>query len=87
MSSAGLDAEQVKARLRDFIVAELIQDPLYSLSDDEPLFSGGLVDSLAVALIAVFIEGAFGVNLPDTDLTAESMDTVSRMASLIAAAA
>jgi acyl carrier protein len=73
------DREHVRAQLREFILLELVQNPRYPLGDDEPLISGGLIDSYALALVAVFIESAFGVNLPDTDLTPESMDTLSQM--------
>jgi acyl carrier protein len=66
--------------LRRFICTELMQHPSYPLMNDEPLMSGGLIDSFCVAHIAVFIEQAWGVYIPDPELTVESMDTLNRIA-------
>lgn len=74
-----LDADDVKIRLRDFVCSELIRNADYPLGDDEPLVTGGLIDSFAIAQIGVFVEKAFGVYVPDTDLTVENMDDLVRM--------
>jgi len=50
------------------------------LGDDEPLVTGGLIDSFAIAHLGVFIEQRFGVYIPDPELTVENMDTVRRIA-------
>lgn len=74
----------IKARLHDYVCAELLNDPAYSVADDTPLITGGLMDSFSLARIAVFIEEAFGVYIPDTDLTAQNMDTLTNMAACVA---
>jgi acyl carrier protein len=74
---------EILARLRTFICTELMQHPAYPLRDDEALMSGGLIDSFSVAHIAVFIEQAFGVYVPDPELTVESMDTLNLIAARI----
>jgi acyl carrier protein len=78
-------AAEVRAGLRRFICAELLGDPSYPLADDEPLITGGLIDSFALAHVAVFVESAFGVYLPDVELTVEAMDTVALMAARVLA--
>jgi len=70
---------EIRDRLRDFIRNELLGRPDYQLQDDEPLISGGLIDSFALAQIGVFAEEAFNVYIPDTDLTVEKMDTINQM--------
>lgn len=70
-------------RLRSFICTELLRDPAYPLGDDEPLISGGLIDSFSIAYVGVFIENAFGVYIPDVDLTVENMDTLRQIAEMI----
>jgi acyl carrier protein len=70
---------EIKAKLRDYICRELIRDPQYPLGNDERLITGGLMDSFALAQLGVFIETAFGVYIPDTDLTVENMETLNRM--------
>jgi acyl carrier protein len=73
----------MRDRLRDFVRSELLRKPDYPLAADEPLITGGLIDSFALAQIGVFVEAAFGVYLPDTDLTVANMDTIERMVTCI----
>ena len=74
-----LDASRVSEELRAYVLAELVRDPSYPLAADEALFSAGLIDSFALARLAVFIEERFGVYIPDTDLTVAEMDTLERI--------
>ena len=74
-----MEAEDVKATIRQFIVVELIRDPDYPLADDEGVITGGLMDSFALAELAVYVEGEFDVYIPDPDLTVAKMDTLDQM--------
>lgn len=74
---------EVKERMRTFIRNELLGRADYPLADEEPLITGGLIDSFSLAQIGVFIEEAFGVYIPDTDLTVASMDTLNQMVARI----
>lgn len=74
---------EVLDRLRQFICSELMQHPSYPLRDDEPLMSGGLIDSFCVAHLGVFIEQAWNVYIPDPELTVESMDTLDLIAARV----
>jgi acyl carrier protein len=78
-----VDPSQVKEEMRDFIRKELLGRPDYPLADDEPLITGGLIDSFSLALIGVHIETAFGVYIPDTDLTVANLDTLNQIAARI----
>lgn len=69
----------VRADLRAYITRELIHDADYDLKDDEGIISGGLMDSLALAELGVYIEQAFGVYIPDPDLTVARMDTLNQI--------
>lgn len=81
-----MNTTEIKHQLRAFISRELLRWPDYPLGDDEPLISGGLIDSFSLAHIGVFIEDAFDVYIPDNDLTVANMDTLNQMAARIAAA-
>jgi acyl carrier protein len=80
-----LSRREVVEGLREFIRRELLMDPSYPLAEDEPLITGGLIDSFLLAHVAVYVETAFGVYVPDADLTTEDVDTVGRMADLVMA--
>ena len=69
----------VRKKLRAFVTTELIRNPKYVLKDDEPLITGGLIDSFSLAYFGVFVEETFGVYIPDTDLTVENLDTLDQM--------
>ena len=74
-----MDEQTVRALLRVFICRDLIRDADYALADDEGIISGGLMDSFALAELGVYVEGEFGVYIPDSDLTVEKMDTLDLM--------
>ena len=80
-----MDVTRVSDTLRAFICKELLRNPKYPLSDNEPLITGGLIDSFSLAQIGVFAEQAFGVYIPNTDLTVEKMDTLKQMVARIMA--
>jgi len=77
------DGSTIKQKLNAYIKAEIIKNPEYPLRDDEPLISGGLIDSFSMAHIAAFIEREIGVRIPDTDMTLDTMDSINRMTARI----
>lgn len=74
---------EVRAKLRQFILIDLIKDPKYALGDDEGIVSGGLIDSFSLAEIGVFAEQEFNVYIPDPDLTVTKMNTLNLMVARI----
>lgn len=70
---------EIKEKLRTYILSEIIKNTDYPLRDDEALITGGLVDSFSLVHIAVFIEKEIGVNIPDTELSIETMDSINAM--------
>jgi D-alanine--poly(phosphoribitol) ligase subunit 2 len=74
-----MDRNEIKEKLRTFVTAEMIGMPNYELQDDEPLITGGLVDSFSLALFGVFAEKEFGVYIPDPDLTVDNLNTLNDM--------
>jgi acyl carrier protein len=74
----------IAERLKAFISQEVLRDPSYVIGDDEPLISGGLIDSFGLVDVALFVEGQFGVRIEDTELNADTFDTINELAALIA---
>ena len=75
----------VRAALRQFITTDLMRDPDYDLTDSEGIITGGLMDSFALAELAVFVESEFNVYIPDSDLTVAKMDTLNQMVARVLA--
>jgi len=74
-----MDRADIHGTLREFVINDMIRMPGYDLQDDEPLITGGLVDSFDLALFGVFVEERFQLYIPDPDLTVDNLDTLSQM--------
>ena len=80
-----MDAGKVREDLRAFITRTLIRDPSYPLGDGDSIIKAGLIDSFALAELAVFIERQWQVVIPDPELTVERMDTLDQMVARVMA--
>ncbi len=78
-----MDTAAIRENLRAYITRELIRDEQYTLADDEGIITNGLMDSFALAELAVYIESEFNVYIPDPDLTVEKMDTLDQIVTRI----
>lgn len=77
--------QQIRQKIRDFILRDLIRDPNYPLADDEGIITSGLMDSFALAEFGVFVEDEFDVYIPDPQLTVANLDTLGQMVARVAA--
>jgi len=73
------------AQLQTYIAAEMLKQPGRAIAPDEPLITGGLVDSFHLVDLALFVEDSFGVHIDDTELNAETFDTLAQLVELIEA--
>ncbi len=69
--------------LANYIATEILKQPRRKLSPAEALVSSGLVDSFHLVDLALYIEDTFGVHLDDTELTADTFDTLEQLAALV----
>ncbi|MCU0480647.1 MAG: acyl carrier protein [Anaerolineae bacterium] len=74
-----MDEKTIREKIRAYITADFIRDPDYPLADEEGIITGGMMDSFALAELAVFVENAFNVYIPDPDLTVAKMDTLNQI--------
>jgi acyl carrier protein len=76
------DVIQILARE---IATQILRQPGYELGPDEPLISGGIVDSFGLVDLALIVEDNFGVYIDDTELGASTFDTLGELAELVRA--
>ena len=50
---------------------------------DESLISSGLIDSFSLVDLALIAEDLYGVQIDDSELSADTFDTLSQLADLI----
>lgn len=75
--------EELVSKLAAFIATDILKQPKRAIRADEALISSGLVDSFSLMDISLFVEGNFGVRIDDTELNAETFDTLEQLAKLI----
>lgn len=81
------DKNEIIANLNTYITTELLKRPDKTIGADEALISGGLIDSFSLVDLALFVEQRWGVRIDDTELNADTFDTLSQLAELILARA
>jgi acyl carrier protein len=70
-------------KLEDYLKNEILQQPNRTIHPDEPLISSGLIDSFSLVDVALFVEDNFDVHIEDTELNAETFDTLDQLVNLI----
>jgi len=72
--------EEVKNAIRQFVLTNYLPgEPATSLRDDMPLQSSGILDSLAVLQLTIFLEEQFGVHLSVYEIEPERFDKIEEM--------
>jgi acyl carrier protein len=68
----------LEALVNDFISKEIVQDAsLLPLDNAASLLDSGILDSLSLLRMVVFIQERFGINVDDVDLVPENFDSVN----------
>ena len=76
----------MEAIINDYISRELVQDPaLLPLSDDTSLLDSGILDSLSLLQLVVFLEERFGITVGDTDLLPQNFASVQTICAYLRA--
>ena len=63
----------------EYVVREVIRRPSVEITEDSPLVSSGLIDSLALVNILRQLEDVTGMRIPAVKVQPKDMDTVARM--------
>lgn len=75
--------DNITNQLAQFIATEILKQPGRAIAEDETLISSGLVDSFSLVDLALFVEDKFGVRIDDTELKANTFDTLAQLGDLI----
>lgn len=76
--------ENITSATARFIAEKILKQPNKVIGNDDALISSGLIDSFSLMDLALFVEDTFGVRIEDTELNAQTFDTLSQLAALIA---
>jgi len=75
--------QEIIQTLNTYITAQILKQPGRQIAPDEALISSGLIDSFSLVDLALFIEDNFGAHIDDTELNADTFDTLEQLAALI----
>jgi acyl carrier protein len=76
----------VETVIKDYISRELVQDPkLLPLADDASLMDSGILDSLSLLRLVVFLEERFGITVGDADLLPDNFASVDAICAYLRA--
>ena len=70
-------------KLNAQIAGGILKQPGRVLAPDQPLITSGMVDSFSLVDLALFVEDTFNVHLDDSELNAETFDTLDQLAGII----
>jgi acyl carrier protein len=74
----------VESVINAYISRELVSRPeLLPLKNDTPLLESGILDSLALLSLLVFIEEEFGIPVEDFELIPENFNTIDTICAYI----
>ena len=71
--------------LEKFVATQILKQPNRTIAAEEPLISSGLIDSFSLMDLALYVEDTFGVRIEDTELNADTFDSLSQLSALIEA--
>jgi acyl carrier protein len=75
--------DQILSNLERFIATNILKQPNRAIAANEPLISSGLIDSFSLMDLALHVEDTFGVRIDDTELNANTFDTLNQLSALI----
>jgi acyl carrier protein len=78
--------EAIPQVVHDYILREFLpgEDPS-ELTDQTPLITGGILDSISTLKLVVFLEEHFGVTVEAHEAGVENLDSIAQISRLIAA--
>lgn len=79
-----MNKEEIGSKVRTYILEEFLPgvDPA-ELTDDTPLISGGVLNSLATTRLVAFLEENFSIRLEAHEMGADSLDTIPAICDLV----
>ncbi len=81
-----MSSNVVLGQIRDFITENfLYARPDFDLQDSDALLGKGIVDSMGVMEVVVFLEEQFGLEVDDAEITEENLGSIEAIAAYVVA--
>ena len=74
----------IEEKIRSFIAENILfSDNGYRHSDDTSFLEEGIVDSMGIMELVMFVEESFGITVEDEELVPDNFDSVSKLAAYV----
>jgi acyl carrier protein len=76
--------EEIKERIRTYVLGEYLPgESAENLTDDTPLRTSGILDSVATLNLVTFLETAFGITIEAHETGVDHFDRIEDIAALV----
>jgi len=77
--------DEIRQTVRGYILQQFLPgEDADELTDETPLITGGILDSISTLKLVTFLEDRFGVTVEAYEAGVENLDSVARIGRLIA---
>jgi acyl carrier protein len=74
----------IESRIRDYVADNLLFScDGFMYADDASFLNEGIVDSVGVLELILFVQEAFSVNVDDAEVTPDNFDSVAKLAAYV----
>jgi acyl carrier protein len=75
-----VQTDEIKAAVKTYILGAFLQgESPDALTDDTPLISGGILDSVSTVKLVDFVENRFGVLFQAHEMSADYLNTLNQI--------
>jgi acyl carrier protein len=75
---------EIEARIRNYVAQNLLfSDNGFEYDNDDSFLQEGIVDSVGVLELVLFVEETFGLTVDDQEITPDNFDSVNKLAHYI----
>ena len=79
-----IESASIKERIREFVLEDFAKPKgVNQVTDQEPLMSSGIIDSLGIFRLVSFLEDNFKVRIGDEEITHDNLQTVDAIEKLV----
>jgi acyl carrier protein len=73
----------METEIHNYIITQILKNQKRVIKLDQAIISTGIIDSFSLVDLASFIQDTYGVEIADSELNAETFDSIAQLVELI----
>jgi acyl carrier protein len=75
---------KIEAQIREYVSQNILfGDDTIEYGDDDSFLEEGIIDSVGIMELMLFVEQRFGITISDNEVTPENFDSVNKLSTYI----